>query len=211
MGLMLCGFFATAQKGNFEIGLTGGLNIASVSSPMDYYPDLGTDDRTAANLGLSVAYYLTDHWSIKTKLLYDQKGEKGQITFYEIDPAMGIPFAQTNSNFELDYLTLPLTVNWQFGKKVILSFGAGGYYGLLIKSNEAEQMQNYSTFYGYEKSDYGAVGNFGIKVPVYKSLKIGLEYEFQQGYQEILERNRSSAPDHHNSRHGISIGAYYTL
>lgn len=199
-----------AQKGNFEIGFSGGLNLASVSNPDNELNQKG-DVKKGFNIGISADYFVSNHWSVKAKLIYDQKGLEGEELRRFPDPAMGIPFIDFNSNFEMDYLTLPVTVNWHFGKKVDFSVGLGGYAGFLLDSNEDEHKSTLGSSRQFSETDFGAVGIFTATYPLTNHFKIGLEYEYQHGLAELYKPNLLNGSDHFNSRHSINIGCYYSL
>nr|WP_294775372.1 outer membrane beta-barrel protein [uncultured Flavobacterium sp.] len=60
----------TAQKkGDVEFGVNIGYNSFSVSDSYD-----SSDTGSGFNFGGSIDYYFSNTWSIKGKLIYDQKG-----------------------------------------------------------------------------------------------------------------------------------------
>lgn len=199
-----------AQKGHFEIGLSAGLNSSKVSNPDDEL-NQKADPNKGCNVGFSADYYLSDHWSLKGKLIYDQKGLDGSYVIRALDQASGFNDRHFNSNYELEYLTLPITVNWHFGKKVNFSIGVGGYVGYLLSSNEKEHQTFLGGRFHFSTTDYGAAGTIAIKYPLMTSLKIGLEYERQQGFADLYPKRYTNSPKHQNSRNSFSLGLYYSL
>lgn len=63
----------------------------------------------------------------------------------------------------------------------------------------------------FEEMDYGAVVSAGVKYPLTEALRIGLEYEFQQGFSEVLNPNIYPRDKQTNSRHSFNLGIYYRL
>ena len=148
--------------------------------------------------------------SLKAKLIYDQKGLDGYYLKRPLDQASGYVFRESNSDFELTYLTLPIAVQWHFGKKVDFAIGGGAYLGLLLESNESEHQFNSGFGRNFSETDFGVVGSFVAKYPLSSDFKIGFEYEFQQGFSELYNPNKTGL-DHFNSRMSFNVGCYYSL
>ncbi len=204
------GTAAFAQKGSFELGLSAGINSAKVSNADDQ-SFLKVDSKYGLNIGLSADYFLTDHWSVKTRLAYDEKGLDGHFLRRPLDQASGFAFRDINSDFKLTYLTVPVTVNRHFGKTFDFSIGLGGYVGFLLDSNEEDHQSLFGTSRKFSETDFGVVGTIAVKYPLAAKLKIGLQYEFQQGLSELYNPNPATSPQHFNSRHNLSVGCYYVL
>ena len=208
--LMLVAAFGMAQKGRLEFGISGGLNAAKVSNAEEQ-AFFEVDPNYGINIGLSVDYFLSSHWSVKGKLVYDQKGLDGQFLRRPSDEASGFSFREVNSDFKMDYLTIPVSVNWHFGKKVEIEMGVGGYVGVLLDSNDDEHQFELGRSRRFSKTDFGAVGALVAKYRLTDEFKIGLEYELQQGFSEVYKSQYSVDLTHYNSRHSINIGCYYSL
>ena len=68
------------NKGEFELGINLGLNLANVST-IDGQNN--TSSRTSFNLGASGEYYFSDRWGLKAKLINDSKGWSDDVIFDE--------------------------------------------------------------------------------------------------------------------------------
>ena len=92
------------KKGDVEFGINLGLNSSNVTS--EY---LSSDTGTGVNLGFAADYFFSDSWSLKGKIIYDQKGwDNGYF-----DDGIN----EFRTNYNLNYLTIPVMANWHFGKK----------------------------------------------------------------------------------------------
>jgi hypothetical protein len=58
------------QKGSFELGLNVGYNAATVSNGSQ----TNSNYRSGVNFGISGDYFFNNRWSLKAKLIVDQKG-----------------------------------------------------------------------------------------------------------------------------------------
>ena len=84
-------------KGVVEYGANIGFNSSTISSSND-----SATRSTGLNVGVAVDYYFSKRWSIKGKLIYDQKGwDKGFIEFYDFDPISTGPSGIYKTNFDL--------------------------------------------------------------------------------------------------------------
>ena len=99
---------AQSDSGDITIAPQLGLNLSNYSSS----ENLNNKIRTAFNAGAILEYYFNDRWSLRSGLLYDSKGTKVTDGGDEyID--------------KLNYLALPVHVNWHFGsnRNWFLNFG----------------------------------------------------------------------------------------
>ncbi len=199
---------AVAQKGNLEIGLNAGWQSARISSVETGSPVLKTSARNGIGAGISAAYFWAGHWSARVQLAYDQKGVQGHVVRAAMDQASGYSYRDIYSDFELDYLNLPVTVQWHYGEKLRWTLGGGAYIGYLTGSNQDASGGMASPV--LSDTDYGWVASTGLQWPAAPSLRIGLEYEFQQGLAEVFAVNPFNSA-HTNIRHAVRVGIFYLL
>ncbi|HEX5001313.1 MAG TPA: outer membrane beta-barrel protein [Bacteroidia bacterium] len=75
----------------------------------------------------------------------------------------------------MDYLVLPVTVEFKFGSKKQYYFGSGGFVGYLLKHQlkYTELLSGYtqtnSIIENFERFDFGASFTAGVKIPLGKS------------------------------------------
>jgi hypothetical protein len=87
-----------------------GVNFSKVGNSRS-----NSDMTVGFNIGAS-ADFLSNRWSIKSKVIYDQKGwDNGFVQDSYVDP--GLP-AYVETDFDLEYLTIPIMVNWHFGSAI---------------------------------------------------------------------------------------------
>ena len=194
-GLVLSAALMHAQK--IEIGFGAGYTRSELKNSIH--------EGSGFNAGVSAEYYFHKNiFGVKAKLAYSQKGIDEMTTFREIDEASGYSFIEVHSDFSLDYLVLPVTFEWHFGKKVQCNLGAGGYLGYLIHT---QYNKKDFTIRDPEKFDTGIVVHLGAKIPVGAKTKIGLEYEGQKGFLSIYDSGSSGQ----NKSDSINFCIYYSL
>jgi opacity protein-like surface antigen len=196
--IVLLGFslsVAAQKKGDVELGLNVGYNSSTVSDSYE-----SADNGTGFNFGGSMEYYISNTWGIKGKLIYDQKGwDNG---FFE--DADGFAY---NSDFNLNYVTVPIMASWHFGntKNWFLEFGP--YMGFLLNAEETRFGTDVTD--GFNTNDFGLALGIGVKIPLNDKLKLFFEYEGQGGFNDIFKENDYSAVT--NSRSSINVGLNFLM
>lgn len=184
---------AQQDKGNVEFGLGAGIGGTTVSD------DNGNNSssRTAFNAGISGDYYFSDRWSLKAKLLYDQKGwNNGYFSDANSESTYG--------NYHLDYLTLPVMANWHFGRTRNWYLNFGPYIGFLLSAKFSEN--NFDLKPYFNKVDGGLAFGIGIKFPIADQTKFFIEFDGQGGIANIAKETDGSVSSIHNSRGSFNIG-----
>lgn len=204
--LMVAGmsFSAAAQeKGNVEFGVNSGVNLSNVSNVY-----VSGDMSVGFNAALSADYYFSDMWSIKVKAIYDRKGwDNGEIYEFSYDPIVQ-PAIRTD--FNLDYVTVPVQVGFHFGGKRNFYLNTGPYIGFLVNAKETEMDTDLKE--GFSNVDFGLSFGAGFKYPVSDYIKIFTEFEMQGGVIEIFdERSNDALEITTNSRYSFNIGINFLL
>ncbi len=196
--LLVFGFslstFAQPSKGEFEFGFGLGYNFSTVSNSSG-----STEIGSGINFTGSANYYFSNRWSIKGKLVYDQKGWDNGFVEY--------PDYYYTTDYNLNYLTIPVTVNWNFGKKRNWYLNIGPYAGFLLNANETEG--NLDVTDSFNTTDFGIAWGIGVKIPVADKFKIYLEFDEQDGFSDIFKESNTSSIK--NSRGSFNIGFNYLL
>ena len=189
---------ANAQKtSGFELGGGLGVNFSVVS---DFDGQNSTNTLTSFNFGATAEYYFSDRWGLKVKLISDQKGwADGFIT--------GPSLNTVTTDFQLNYLTIPVMANWHFGstRKWYLHFGA--YVGVLIKAEDTELGIDVKD--GLESTDFGLAFGIGYKFPIAENTNFFVEYDAQSGLSDIIADNTGDAIT--NARSSFNIGVLFSL
>ncbi len=196
--LTFCFFFHTSsgqEKGKVEFGVNAGYNSATVSSD-----DVTADYGDGFNLGFSADYYFSNRWSIKGKLIYDQKGwNRG----FSEDVNTGVSY---KTNYNLDYITIPVMANWHFAKKRNWYLNFGPYIGFLMRAEETRFGTDVK--YAFNTTDFGLALGVGVKIPVSDKLKLSIEYETQSGMSEVF---KDSEEPFTNSRWSLNFGVNFLM
>ncbi|MES2274774.1 MAG: porin family protein [Bacteroidota bacterium] len=190
--VVLClGTAAFSQsKGTTDFGVTVGYNAATVTSGNL----TNSDYRSGFNAGVSVEHYFSDSWSFKGRLIYDQKGwNSGYI-------ATGT--STTTTNYQLDYLTVPLFANWHFGRTKNWYLNFGPYVGFLLSASETAGGRDVKSF--FNSTDGGLGLGIGVKFPVSDKSKFFIEANGQGGVTDLGNGNSGSTVK--SSVSAINIG-----
>ncbi|RTY95199.1 porin family protein [Flavobacterium sp. GT3R68] len=187
---------AQLSKGSVEFGLNAGYNISTISD---------NENRAHSGNGLNFAgsadYYFSNRWSIKGKLIYDQKGwDDDYITEF----GSGIDY---KTNYNVNYLTVPVMANWHFGAKRNWYLNFGPYAGILLGAEDSRFKTDVKK--SFETFDIGFAWGAGVKIPISDKAKLFLEYEEQGGFSDVFISNSGSTV--RNSRSSFNIGINFLL
>ena len=193
--LGLSSAISAQKKGDVEFGVNIGYNMSSVSNDQDT-----SDSGNGFNFGGSLDYYFSPVWSIKGKLIYDQKGWNNDY----IEDSNGNVYP---TDVNLNYLTIPVMANWHFGNKRNWYLDFGPYFGFLLDANETQFNSDLKDY--FETNDFGLAVGIGVKIPVSNKLKIFFEYEGQGGLSDISKNSFNGAVT--NSRSSLNFGLNFLL
>lgn len=184
------------QKGIFEIGLNTGYNGATVTAGSL----VNTSSRNGINVGVSGDYYFSDRWSVKLKLIYDQKGwDRGYVR--------DLSGQNYTTDYRLDYMTVPVMANWHFGKKRNWYLHFGPYVGFLISATETRFNMDLKQI--FQSVDAGVDLGIGVKIPVSQRTKLFFELDGQSGLSDISAQYQENK--FLNSRSSINVGFVFDL
>ena len=184
------------KKDDVEFGVNIGFNSSSVSDSQYSY-----DSSTGLNVGGSLDYYFSNTWSLKVKMIYDQKGwDNGEIL--NLDDGQYYP-----TDYNLDYLTIPVMANWHFGNKKEWYLNFGPYLGFLLSAKDTQFDADMKKF--FNTTDFGLAAGIGVKIPISNKLKFFAEIEGQGGFTDINKEPGYSSLT--NSRSSINVGLNFLL
>jgi opacity protein-like surface antigen len=184
------------KKGDLEFGVNLGFNSSTVMTSNG-----NSDGSTGINVGLAADYFFSNRWSVKGKMIYDQKGWDNGF-FNNLDTG----YTYT-TDYNLNYLTIPVMANWHFGRKRNWYLNFGPYAGFLLGANETTNNRNVKE--AFNTTDFGISFGIGVKIPVSDQLKISLEYDEQDGFLDVFKVN--SGLEAKNSRGSFNIGVNFLL
>ncbi len=169
-------------KNQNEFGFNLGINSAYVSSSAK----LGSS--TALIWGFSAAvsgeHYLNDSWGIRTKVIYDPKGWSGGFIQDNTKTV-------TDVTYSLNYITVPVTLGWHFGREKNWYANAGPYVGFLLNATDSYTHSDLKSH--FNSTDGGLDLGLGIKFPIAKKLKVFFEYDGQLGFANVLANSSDGA------------------
>ncbi len=184
------------KKGDVEFGLNIGLNNSTASDDAsDFDPGYGF------NVGGSIDYYFSSDWSIKAKLIYDQKGWNNDF-IEDVNTGNVYP-----TDVNLNYVTVPVMAGWHFGKTRNWYLNFGLYMGVLLEAKETRFDSDISEY--FNDNDMGLALGIGVKIPVSNKLKIFFEFDGQGGFNDVLRNNQYSALT--NTRSSLNFGINFLL
>ena len=183
------------KKGDVEFGVNIGFNNSSVSDDQT-----SSDTGSGYNFAGSIDYYFSNAWSIKGKLIYDQKGWDNDL----IEDTNGNLY---ETNINVNYLTIPIMANWHFGNKKNWYLDFGPYFGFLLDAEETRFGTDITD--SFNTNDFGLALGIGVKIPVSNKLKLFFELDGQGGFNDIFKENAYSAVT--NSRSSFNFGLNFLM
>jgi opacity protein-like surface antigen len=183
-------------KNNVEFGLGLGYNSSNVS---DGYT--ASSPSSGYNFSGSAEYYFSDTWGLKAKLSFDQKGWDDDY-IYDLDTERYF-----HTDYNLNYITVPVTANWHFGKKRNWYLNFGPYVGFLASAKDTYFDADVKDY--FNTTDFGFSYGIGVKIPVTNFMKIYIEYEGQEGFVDIMKDNYGDSFT--NSRGSLNVGVNFLM
>ena len=200
ISLLFCGLSSIAinaqGKGNIEFSLNAGFNSSTVTNE-----DGRFNYHSGFNVGIGADFYFNERWSIKAKAIYDRKGFD-DVILSNLDT--GLVFS---TNFEMDYITVPVMANWHFGRTKNWYLNFGPYVGFLMSAKESRYGTDVKD--GLNTTDAGLALGIGVKIPVSDKLKIFIEYDGQSGFSDIFKSDYDY--NTYISRSALNVGINFLL
>ncbi len=168
-------FFADAQKGNFEIGISGGANISGL---WGYTQIRKASPLIATNYQIEFGFKLNEHFFIISNNSYEIKGN--QFNNIQITDNNGNAIDNGSIKEKLEYIDFDVLARYLIGSKNLKYYAnAGPYFGLFMKGTEkikpsSPTILNGTSFNGYERNlndqfqkiDFGLSLGAGIWLPL---------------------------------------------
>jgi len=177
-------------KGKLELGLNAGINFSNIS---DSYSS--SDTSYGFNFGGTADYYFSPAWSLKVRVTYDRKGWDNDFIYDENE-------VEHRTDYNIDYVTIPVMASWHFGPKNNWYLHAGPYIGFLTSAKDTRFGTDVKQY--FNTTDAGIDFGIGVKVPVNDKIRIFFEYDGQGGFSDIFKDSEN--PRVTNSRSAINVG-----
>jgi opacity protein-like surface antigen len=198
--ILFLAFGAFAQeKGNVEIGVNYGLNLSRVTA----FSGESLSPQTGYNAGLSLEYFFSKRWGLKTEVVYDTKGWKESYAYTNTNLNLVI------SETRLNYVTIPLMATLHFGAKNNWYLNLGPYIGFLLDAEDVESGADLTE--DYNSNDFGVAFTAGYRFNLSDNVKLFLEYDLQQGVENIFSIDTAVDYDIVNGRSGLNVGFLFEL
>jgi opacity protein-like surface antigen len=177
-------------KGKLELGLNAGLNFSGVSDN-----ESSSDTRYGFNLGGTADYYFSSEWSLKVRVAYDRKGWDNDIIYDENE-------VLHRTDYDVDYVTIPVMASWHFGPKNNWYLHAGPYIGFLTSAHDTRFDSDVKQY--LNTTDAGIDFGIGVKIPVSDKIRLFIEYDGQQGFSDINKDSEIARVT--NNRSALNVG-----
>lgn len=193
----ICSVAFAQIKTSDEFGLNIGYNGANVTYSGGYDH---SDYVSGLNIGFSAEHYFSNRWSIKGKVIYDQKGfGNGYLAFDDGTEIDGV-------DFHLNYLTIPVMANWHFGRTRNWYLHFGPYIGVLLNASESSN-SGVDVKQAFNTTDVGFDAGIGVKFPVSNQVKFFIELDGQGGFTNVFKDGDTLQ----NERSSINFGFLFPL
>ncbi|GIR11836.1 MAG: hypothetical protein CM15mP23_04110 [Cryomorphaceae bacterium] len=177
---ILC--FAITSAQNFDAGLIGGFCTSQVSGD-----NLSGYNKLGSRFGAYISYPINKKMSYQLEMQYLQKGSKKPYT--ENSPETYL--------FELNYIELPSTLNYQVKKGIYIESGLGTAF--LVDYKEQDEMTDINT----DKPNTLALDFLlGVQYEFKKNLKLNIRYA------NSISRIRKHASEEES---GLNSGQFSSL
>jgi len=165
-----------------EIGIQAGVNRSRFWG--DNYYSQHHDAITCFSFGGVLNKIISTHFSLSSGILYERTGSGINNLYFE-NPVGSSDFVKGDLKMELNYLSIPLVINYDFGKTRAFGLGAGFFGSYLLSANNKFDYdtpnsglpEKGSTRKNYEDFNYGFTANahYRLQLPKNKSLVFSVE------------------------------------
>ena len=155
--------FSTAHAQSFHLGIKGGTNINKISGE-----SFSQQFTYGYHLGGFAQIGLGKKWGIQPEVLFNQISSDTSSQFSKIYTS----FPHNISNVKLNYLSIPILLNYNLSKFFALE--AGPQFGVLINNNQ-NLVQNGKT--AFKTGDFSMLAGVQLKIAsfrVYGRYAVGL-------------------------------------
>lgn len=177
-----------AQNSKSEIGLELGPSRTKI---VDSWIGEYNKAKLGYYIGLSYQYNLSERFSVRTGLAFEQKGSRQDRQLSFADSAGNFTYDQLKVKESYSYITIPVLLRVNFGKKIKYFVNAGPYAGLLIsykyKREQGKLLQAFSggDTEGLNQIDLGISAGAGIQYPFSNKISASLEVRHNAGLLSI--------------------------
>ncbi|UAY52279.1 porin family protein [Ferruginibacter albus] len=181
-----------SDKGTWELTPNIGFNFASLQA--NSYQQ--TASKVGLNIGASIEYYISDRWSFKGRLAFDQKGWGNGFIVPDNGPSY-------TTDFTLNYVTTTLLASYHFAKKRNWYLHFGPYFANLISASESAGGMDVKD--AFSSGDIGLDAGIGVRLPISEKAKIIIEYDGQSGFGNVFKSGTNATTLRGSFNFGVNL------
>tara|TARA_B110000114_G_C14989996_1_gene356164 strand:- start:265 stop:870 length:606 start_codon:yes stop_codon:yes gene_type:complete len=159
--------------------------------------------------GFLVEYYISNHWSISSKIKYFQTG----VSFYQEGTSGLFGINERFGTFKGENIAVPLNIKWEFN--ILQNLSGNLKIGIAYNKELKGDYTNYSNNIDTKlfKSEYfGSVFGLGINYFLSNKSALYLDFEVLGGTKKgVKSRGLFNDEDIYNSSALVSIGYKYSF
>lgn len=173
---------------------------------------------SSISLGLGVGHKIGNHFELLARVFYDRKSFVEKLDSISLTPdnmLSSLSFVRSEQPRN-DYLTLYILPQYQFGRKLRVNLGVGGYVSTLCASKtevvqSSQPTYSYVSLLGYNKYDYGLSANLGLVYPLNSNTAITFQITASQGLSSISDfRVALNYPSWYYRSYSFTVGIRYS-
>ncbi len=138
--------------------------------------------KTGYTYGLGLVHKVDERYNIEVQFLFERKGGTSEsITMYFDSSTQSLKQGKTTSEYSYDYFTLPIFVDYNFGRKRRFNIGLGLFTSYLQKQIVTEKFPFFGTIQTKDETDLNKKIDFGLayKMGYLLPLRSNLDLSFQ--------------------------------
>jgi len=132
-------------------------------------------------VGLGTSYVINNRFKIVVKIIFERKGGRRNGDLETFDSTTQTRHIYKGAAYEIDrlnYLTIPIILDYSFGRKVPFHIGIGPYLSRLLKAQSSfgnsilNQKFVVTLTDNYRKIDFGVTVSIGFEISLKKGYKV---------------------------------------
>jgi hypothetical protein len=191
-------------SGKISVTYKGGINISWNASGTDWGK---YSSSVGSSIGFSLNYKLRNMTSIQTGLSFERKGysfKDSSVFFYRFFHSDNMMY-NVDTKVEIDYIVLPVLMNFYFDKSESVYFSTGPWLGLRLNArcvgtalSESRSGSNYALnktiiYDDMEKlikgNDFGWIFVGGVTLPFNTKYKVDLALRYSTGFTDVFDQS----------------------
>lgn len=197
------------NKKSTSIGIFGGISQTDLVGKG--YINEFYEKTPGFELGGVISKDISNKLSVTSGITLSKVGVKDEIEFTD---DQGNHLGKYKDKYNLKYIQVPLSLNFNLTKKKWLMISGGTYVAQLIEQKrEQEYTHNSQTTEmesNFKKFDIGVKSSIGSCLQITKNVSITSDLYFKKGFNNLL-KNSNSDDEISNLSFGLNLGLAYSL